>query len=281
MLKRILLVGGDERALRMLPLWQAEGCEVQTLGLRAEDEREADIGAADALLFPYPFAVRACCVPTLSGLTLHPEDVLKHAKCKAVVIAGNGLEFEVLAANEAGKQLRLIHYMRHEPFLQTNAELSAEAAVYETMRQTPAALMGMKLLVTGYGRFARALAKRLYALGALVWVAARREEQRLLAASDGMHAVTLEAIAQIAPQMRIVLNTIPARVIGEDALHALPPDACLLELASAPYGFDRTQAEALKLHCEVLPALPARYAPQSAAQALLHASVRLLSEEMQ
>ena len=76
----------------------------------------------------------------------------------------------------------------------------------------------------------------------------------------------------------MVLNTIPARVLGTETLAALPKGAWLLELASAPYGFDRDAAAAMGLNVEVLPALPARYAPRSAARALKQVSMELLRE---
>ena len=76
----------------------------------------------------------------------------------------------------------------------------------------------------------------------------------------------------------MVLNTIPARVLGTEALAALPKGAWLLELASAPYGFDRDAAASMGLNVEVLPALPARYAPRSAARALKPVSMELLRE---
>lgn len=44
LLKRILVVGGDERAMRLASLLEKEGYEVRTIGLHAEDERTADIG---------------------------------------------------------------------------------------------------------------------------------------------------------------------------------------------------------------------------------------------
>ena len=80
----------------------------------------------------------------------------------------------------------------------------------------------MAVLVTGYGRFGRALAQKLKTLGADVWVAARREEQRLAARSDGMRAVALSELPGLAGRMDMVLNTIPARVLGPDTLAALP-----------------------------------------------------------
>ena len=149
---------------------------------------------------------------------------------------------------------------------------------FEEIHRTGDALSDMAVLVTGYGRFGRALAKRLKALGTDVWVAARREEQRLAAKSDGMRAASLSELTALAGRMDMVLNTIPARVLGTEALAALPKGAWLLELASAPYGFDRDAATAQGLNVEVLPALPARYAPQSAARALKQVSLELLRE---
>jgi len=261
-MQRWLLVGGDRRAECLEALLKQDGYEVNTLGLHAGDERTAEVEKADVLLFPYPFSVRNGCVPTLTGLTLHPQDVLTKQKPGAVLLAGRGLE---------GRS-----YMESNALEMRNAEISAEAAVCEAMQRLDAALMDAKLVVVGYGRFGRALARRLRALGAQVWAAARREEQRKLALQDGMQALVIADLPAVLGEMDMVLNTVPAQVLGEEALNAVKPGTWLLELASAPYGFDRALAGKLGLRCEVLPALPARYAPQSAALALRAAICELL-----
>lgn len=270
MFRNLLLVGGDKRALHLAKLLREDGYLVDGIGLSRGDERTARIEEADALLFPYPFSVREDCVPCLSGLTLHPRDVLSRAKPGAVLLAGRGLE--------ADGPFVLKRYMSCDALEERNADISAEASVHEAMGRMDTALMDATVLVTGYGRFGRALARRLRALGARVWVAARREEARLLAASDGMRAVSLLDLHEVLPKVDMVLSTVPARVLGEAELRAMRPGTWLLELASAPYGFDRDLAGALGLHAEVLPGLPARYAPRSAALALRHAVIRLLLE---
>ena len=136
--------------------------------------------------------------------------------------------------------------------------------------------MDAKVLVTGYGLFGCALAKRLKALGANVWVAARREVQREQAVADGMQAVSILDLADVMPQMDLILNTIPARIFGEYHLKQSPMGCWLLEMASAPYGLDMDTARALGVSCALLPGLPARYAPASAAIALHEAVVELL-----
>ena len=270
MIRKLLLVGGDRRALYLEEQLKKDGYAVATLGLHAEDEKTANPVEAEALLFAYPFSVRDGCVPTMTGLTVHPQDVLRQAEEGAVVLAGRGLEL-----TEGFKWRR---YAEAEELEERNAEISAEAAVCEAMQRMDRSLMDAMVLVTGYGKFGRALAKRLKGLGAEVWAAARREKQRLLAASDGMHPIAIGEIRRILPDIDMVFNTIPAQVIGEEELQALQPGGWLLELASAPYGFDRKKAAEYGLNCDVLPALPARYAPYSAGLALKEAAVKLLKE---
>lgn len=270
MFRNLLLVGGDQRALHLGNLLREDGYLVDGIGLHQGDERTARIEDADALLFPYPFSVRGDCVPCLSGLTLHPQDVLERARPGTVLLAGRGLETDGPFVVKRYRNCDLLE--------ERNAEISAEAAVHEAMGRMDTALMDLTVLITGYGRFGRSLAQRLRALGAKTWVAARREESRLLAASDGMHVCAFADLPEVLPKVDMVLSTVPAQVLGEKELRTLHPGAWLLELASAPYGFDRDLAGALGLHAEVLPALPARYAPGSAALALRRAVIRLLLE---
>lgn len=273
MVKRLLAVGGDRRCHFMAEELSRMGYQVDTLGLKPEDEQTWQPTKAEALLFPYPFAAKSGCVPTMTGLTIHPEDVLARVGHGIPVMAGKGLEGYV------HEDFVLKRYMDDEALSSVNAELSAEAAIYEAMQRTERALMEMRVLVTGYGLFGRSLAQKLKALGAEVWVAARREQQRTLACEDGMQAIPIADMANWIGQMDLILNTIPARILTEEAIAKRKQEAWILELASAPYCFDPEQARDLGLKFEVLPALPARYAPASAGKALAEAAVRMLEED--
>ena len=76
-----------------------------------------------------------------------------------------------------------------------------------------------------------------------------------------------------------MVNTVPERVLGEAFLCCLPETALLLELASAPGGYDRNLAENLGLRCLAAPGLPGRSAPQSAAELLRREFRRAMKEE--
>lgn len=163
-------------------------------------------------------------------------------------------------------QKRGLPYYRNECYAMRNAALTAEGAVSLLMRRVPP-VMGRRVLVVGYGRIGRQLARRLRALGAAVTVAARRAASRAEAEADALSAVD---ITNIPGTYDAVLNTVPAPVLRGDFGAAL-----LLELASAPGGWaDETPV----LHA---PGLPGRYAPEAAAQIMREAIYETLREESQ
>ena len=66
----------------------------------------------------------------------------------------------------------------------------------------------------------------------------------------------------------VVFNTVPAPVLPYELLQKLPPDALLVELASAPGGCNAAEAEALGLRYRAAPGLPGRAAPRTAGEYL-------------
>ncbi len=280
MIKRLVLVGGDDRAKAVAALPEAGRMWIKTLGLEQNENDSCCIENTDALLFPYPYSVKNGYVPSPKGEKINPKDVLLKARSGITLLLGKGMEDILHDEAVAAKSFKVKHYADDSGFIHANSEISAEAAVFETMKRLDKTLDGSTIAVTGYGIFARGIAKRLMKLGAAVWIAARREEQRLLAASDGAHPLSLEELHFITPSTDALINTVPAHVLYERALMLLKKGAPVLDMASAPYGADMNDIDRYRLWYELLPALPASYAPVSAARALFKASIRLLSEDM-
>ena len=187
------------------------------------------------------------------------------------VLAGGDVKEEELAQTAL-----VVRPEKDETFLRKNARLTAEGALATVMRVKKRALMRETALVTGYGRIGREMTARLCALGMFVIVCARSEEQMRMAHAAGAHPVPLAQIAAACRQADVIINTIPAHVLGDAALAATARDTSIIELASAPYGLEMQKAVKLGLQVCVESGLPGRYAPLDAGEALFDALTRAM-----
>ena len=98
-----------------------------------------------------------------------------------------------------------------------------------------------------------------------------------MAAAVGAESCDFPVPEEVLGRADFLVNTVPARVLDDGALCALPESALLLELASAPGGFEKTLAENLGLRVLAAPGLPGRRVPESAAAIMreaIYASIR-------
>ncbi|MCD8390075.1 MAG: dipicolinate synthase [Oscillospiraceae bacterium] len=271
------LFGGDERSVRLCRLLRQDGHTVRPFALeqalpeglaRPED---ALVGA-DCVIFPLPYEKDGALNAPLSGRRYTPAELLCFSPARAPVLAGLPGAETCAACRKYG--LTLLDYGRREDFALRNADLTAEGAL-ALLLDGPHALRGSSVLVAGYGRIGRALAEKLCALGASVTVAERSAWGRAAAALAGCRAVPLSAAA--AGDYDTVVNTIPALVFGAAEIEAFG-GARLMELASAPYGFDFDAAAAQGKRVLLASNLPGKTAPESAADAVKTTIYSILEE---
>ena len=159
---------------------------------------------------------------------------------------------------------RGIPYYKDEVFIIENAALTAEGAVALLMRRSDRAVMGMRVLVAGYGRIGSLLAGMLSSLGADVTVCARSPAARATARAFGYRAVDF---GRLDATYDAVINTVPARVLAGDY-----GGAVCIDLASAPGGWAVGEDGAVIR----APGLPGLYAPRAAADAMAEAIYRAM-----
>ena len=267
------ILGGDRRFQLLAAHFQEAGRPVLTAALGLPDDRDPLSLAAscDILVLPLPL--------TREGKTLHAplatapvplsEDLA--AALAGKTLLGGGL-FSLAKAPPAWQALSFTDYSADEAFLQGNAVLTARTALPELLLHTPGGLPGAEVLLLGWGRIARALAPLLESLGASVTCVARRPEARLAIARAGF----APADFSIARPFHALINTVPAPAVGEALLSRQSPETLLLELASAPGGFDRSAAAALGLPIHDAPGLPGKRAPRAAARLLYSTLERMI-----
>lgn len=169
-------------------------------------------------------------------------------------------------------------YARREEYQIAIARLTAEGAIALLRPET--GLSGAHILLLGYGRIARLLARELQKAGALVTAAARSGEQRAWAEAEGIEALPLDALSGALDRFDAIIGTIPAPVLTEPLLALVRKDALLLELASAPGGIDAAAAHERGLRYIRAPGLPAKYAPERAAVILRDAVYAAAAEPL-
>ena len=174
--------------------------------------------------------------------------------------------------------IRLYDYAAREEFAVRNALPTAEGVAQILLQTLPVTVRGSAVLITGYGRTARACARLLSAMGAHVTVAARRCSALAFADTDGYRSLYLRELPRFMHGMDAVVNTVPATVLTHDVLRAMRRDCPVIEIASPPYGTDLEAAKALGVHVQIAPSLPGKVAPKTAGVILADTVLNILRE---
>ena len=71
-------------------------------------------------------------------------------------------------------------------------------------------------MILGWGRIGKCLAKLLSALGTDVTIVARKEKDRAMIRALGYQAASVEDLNRLAPGKRLLFNTVPAPILGQE-----------------------------------------------------------------
>ncbi len=190
------------------------------------------------------------------------KQALNNLSPQALVLTGNG---ERIKKYYDG---RVIDYSKNEDFLLKNAYLTAEAMVslwHSVVCESPS---GKRILICGYGRIGKYLAKIFSSLRAKIYIYARREEVREQIKKDGYTPVLLD----FSSQADSVFNTVPSLIFSSAQIEKIPLGTLLFELASKD-GFEDTQRVIFAK------GLPGKILPLGAGRAIYDTILPFLVEE--
>lgn len=270
-----LFIGGDKRRKFAVEYIKAAGYKVTV----AEDCADFENMAREADYIVLPLPVSRDGVNVNSPLSMAPvslKRVLRAVTDGKTVFAG--MPDEEFADKLRCKGVKLYDYYQNEALTVFNSVSTAEGVIHEIIGSTEINIQGAKMALFGYGKAASAIAKRLVALGAEVWVFARSERDRAAAESDGCKAVHLNGKFDCNVGFDVVVNTVPSLVVTADFIEKLPASALIIEIASAPYGVDFSAAEVIGIRTVKAPSLPGRYAPKSAGEAIARTILNAIKE---
>lgn len=287
--RKLALIGGDLRQMVTAKTLAAEGYEVAVYAMdtyagdwgnvtRAADLQSA-VGGADLVILPLPVTQddeRLHCPLTRHTVLL--SEVFD-ALAPGQRIVGGKISAHVRALADS-HGIPVTDYLQREELAVANAVPTAEGALAIAMAEVPYTIHGARCLILGYGRVAKALAKTLTAVGAAVTVAARKPQDLAWIDANGQIPLALSALTQgdMPLAYDIVFNTIPEQIVGADLLARLPDDVLLLDLASAPGGFDHDWAKAHGYHVIWALSLPGKTAPVTAGR-IIGETIRQMLQE--
>lgn len=273
--KNILITGGDRRFL-FLGDFLKENNTVSLLGFEnAETElpsvtlNEAENGRYDYIVLPVPSFKDGFVNSPYSDFKISYKDVLSMIKKDTVLLgAVTPRCFTELLEKE---RVSFCDYFSREDLTIKNARLTAEGAVSLLIEKTDFSLCGASVLILGYGRIGKVLAGILKGFGCRPEISARKASDFALIKGEGLSYLNTADVKDFIGKYDIVINTIPAIILGEEELSLLKKDCVVLDLASLPGGVSKEAARELSVNLINAPGLPAKTAPKEAGKIIFEA----------
>lgn len=262
MTDRILIIGSDSRLIKA-----AEAFALDSFPTRVYDGSEplkTAVDQSDIVVLGLPATNDSSCVVTGHGAPIPIRDIAALCGKRTLVFGGRFTEKDKAVFDLYS--VKWFDYSLYPEFEILNAVPTAEGAIALAMDEYPFTLHSSPVIVTGYGKVAKALSSRLKALGALCTVAARSPSQRAEADSLGLSSIDLSRLPDAVKSCRILFNTVPARIIDKSVLSRMSPSSGIIDLASKPGGVNLEDAKTYGINVIWALGIPGKAAPQSAGE---------------
>lgn len=275
-MKKIAVIGGDLRIVKLVEMFAKDGYEVSTYGLeKAEsitkikkvkqyENIEDAVKDVQIVIGPIPLSSNNIQINTpFSESTVTIEQVANIIEGKKF-IAGN-IKKELYDFTE-GKNVEIIDLLDREELVVLNTISTAEGAIQIAMEETTRTIHGSNVLVLGYGRVGKILANMLKGIGANVYCEARKNVDLAWIKAYGYEPVRLNEIDEKLKDFNIIINTIPSMILDEEKIKLLDEDCLIVDLASNPGGVDRQAAKKHGIKTIWALSLPGKVAPLTSAE---------------
>ena len=257
---KLAILGGDLRQLSIARYLSELGFESAVWGLgRCEDEIGDAVRCGDwkdavtgcrAIILPLPASADSitvnCPLNDGSFQPLQLGTLFETISPDTVIIGGKFTPTVINLAQSKGR--RIVDYFESEELQIKNTVPTAEGAIAIAMNELPVTVHGSKMAVVGYGRVGKMLAEKLYALGADVTVAARKNSDLAWAKSHRYNTLKIESrlgansLLSLGSGYDVIFNTVPYWLFDRSILSEIDRDTLIIDLASAPGGVDSKSA---------------------------------------
>ena len=284
LIKRIGVIGGDLRIVKLVTMLKNDKYEVRTYGLEKAEEiqdtkensMERVVEASDIIIGPLPLSSNGEQINTpFSEEKIEIERFL--TACQGKTVLAGSVRPEIMEQAKE-KQVTIIDYIKREELAVLNAISTAEGAIQIAIQETPKNLHGNNVLVLGFGRIGKVLSKMLDGIGANVSCEARKTSDLAWIKAYGYHPVNLTKLKENLSNQDIIINTIPYIVLDEEKLKEVKKDALIIDLASNPGGVDKKAVKELGINYVLALSLPGKVSPITSAEFIQETVYNIFNE---
>lgn len=282
------IVGGDLRIIKLAKMLSIDGNRVYIYGLeKAEELDESEniikcnklqeaVGNSDIIIGPIPFSSNGEDINSpFSDVQISIRELMNFINAKLLIAGSITPEVYKLANDE---YIEIVDVMKREELAVLNTISTAEGAIQIAIENTNKIIHGSNILILGFGRIGKVLAKKLDGLSANVTCAARKDEDLAWIKTYGHKETNIKFLGENLSEYDIIINTVPNLILTEERLKYVKDECLLIDLASNPGGIDKKAAKDKKLKLICALALPGKVAPVTTAEFIKETVYNILKE---
>ena len=285
---KFAIIGGDLRTVKLAEMLAKDENEIYICGLEKAEELKNKsnvitcdtikkaVEDAEIVIGPIPFSSNGNTINSPFGDKEITIREMMHVINAKVLIAG-GITPEVYdLAND--EYIEIVDIMKREELAVLNTIATAEGTIQIAIENTNKILHGSEVLILGFGRTGKVLARKLAGLAVKVTCAARKDEDLAWIQAYGHKATNINALGENLSEFDIIINTVPHMILTEEKLGHVKQECLLIDLASNPGGIDKKAVKDKNLKFAWALSLPGKVAPTTSAEFIKETIYNIIKE---
>lgn len=285
---KFAIIGGDLRTIKLAEMLAKDRHEINIYGLeKAEDlKNKQNIIQCESIkkatqdveivIGPIPFSSNGNTVNApFSNKEITIREMMHVINAKVLIAGGIIPEVYDMANDE---YIEIIDIMKREELAVLNTIATAEGTIQIAIENTNKILHGSEVLILGFGRIGKVLARKLAGLSAKVTCAARKDEDLAWIQAYGHKATNINSIGENLKQFDLIINTVPHMILTQVRLENVKKECLLIDLASNPGGIDKKAAKNKNLKFIWALSLPGKVAPITSAEFIKDTIYNIIKE---
>lgn len=285
---KFAIIGGDLRTIKLAVMLAKEQNQVYVYGLEKAEELKniknieqcesikKAIQEVEIVIGPIPFSSNGKTINMpFSDKEISIREMMHVINAKVLIAGGITPEVYEMANDE---YIEIIDIMKREELAVLNTIATAEGTIQVAIENTNKIIHGSEILILGFGRIGKVLARKLAGLSAKVTCAARKDEDLAWIQAYGHKATNINSLGENLKLYDIIINTVPHIILNEERLKYIKKDCLLIDLASNPGGIDKKSVKDNKLKFVWALSLPGKVAPITTAEFIKDTIYNIIKE---